>query len=173
MKFKNSIITIILLCLSLAFLGESCDDKSTDSKERDQQEQILAEGNRQVGMPNIVHFREKKELKTILEMRDDANLICYCYCFSDYNGKYIFIGKCIGYPLPYATQFTNPQKPIYRNGVSTISQADPNGLFSPSSAEATWILLIDEKTGNTSPFYCEPKVAVFTQPLPDRIVMNK
>lgn len=52
-------------------------------------------------------------------------------------------------------------KPVegkYRENYATINQADPNGLFSPASAEGTWILMKDPNGDSVKPVYCEPRV---------------
>lgn len=135
---------ILLLALTFA----SCDRDSapsSDDIQRAQQEKLLAEGAAQSGMPAIKNFRERKMLKDILELRDQDGLTTYTYLYNEMQGKLVFFGETIGYGIPYATQYTNPQKleQRYSNGVSiaAIPQADPNGLFSPSAAEGTWVLL--------------------------------
>jgi hypothetical protein len=74
----------------------------------------------------------------------------------------VFLGECIGYGLPYATQYTNPEKvQVDRTQTyGTLPQADPNGLFMPSNAEATWIMLIDPTTKEPRPVYCEVRVLI-------------
>lgn len=158
---KNPFSMTAILLLGLLFLGNSgCEDESSDARQRRQQELILAEGTSQVGMPAIKNFRERKILKEIIELRDQEGLVTYTYLFSEMTGKLTFLGETIGYGIPAATQFTNPEKPIYSQGVSTIPQADPNGLFSPSSAEGTWVLMLDRKGGKTVPVYIEPRIVV-------------
>jgi hypothetical protein len=82
------------------------------------------------------------------------------------TGKLIFIGKCIGYGIPYATQYSNPQK-VYHEGSQyglILPQAEPNGLFMPADARGTWVLLLD-KDGQPHPVYIEPDVIVSPFPL--------
>jgi hypothetical protein len=156
----------------LSFVVVSCDEPPTsDQIQKEQQEKILQEGTRQIGMPAIVNFQEKQTLKWIFELRDNNKILNYAYVFSEVTGKFSYVGKCIGFPIPYATQYTNPQKAerLYAQGYVTIPQADPNGLFSPASAEGTWVLLVNPKTGNPCPMYIEPKVTVVPFPLPDNI----
>jgi hypothetical protein len=99
------------------------------------------------------------------------------------TGKYVFIGKTIGYPIPYATQFTNPQKfdqarlpglngntHNYVEGV--IGQADPNGLYSPPAADATWVMVIDPATNKPVVAYIEDKVDAFPFKLPPSYLMS-
>ena len=47
-----------------------------------------------------------------------------------------------------------------------MPQADPNGLFMPSSANGTWIMMIDPNDGSVKPTYFEPNVIVSQFPLP-------
>jgi hypothetical protein len=79
----------------------------------------------------------------------------------------VFIGKTIGYPIPYATQYTNPQQALNPNYSSSavIAQADPNGLFSPTAAAGTWLMLIDPK-GKPVPGYYEPDVVCLPYKIP-------
>jgi hypothetical protein len=132
-------------------------NQSSDSNLEDKQEQVMQEANAQVGMPAIKNFQERKLAKQIFELRDKEDLVCYAYLFNQVSGKLIFIGKCMGYGLPYSVQYTNPQK--YRYGIA-LPQADPNGLFMPEGLDATWIMLIDPDTGKPHPVYVEPNVIV-------------
>ena len=127
----------------------------------------MQEAVRQVGMPNIVNFTQRKQLKMIQELCDQENLICYAYIVPEMTGKPVFLGKCIGFGIPYATQYTNPQKVAYDqwHDSPVLSQADPNGLFMPDNAEGTWLMMIDPKTKEIHPVYCEPRVLVSPFPL--------
>lgn len=91
------------------------------------------------------------------------------------TGKWIYQGKCVGYGIPYTTQFTQPDTlqraalPVLdingndkgRNEYFTevLPQADPNGLYSSPSTSATWILSVDED-GNITPSYVESEITV-------------
>ncbi|MDO8582636.1 MAG: hypothetical protein Q7R63_01450 [bacterium] len=152
----------------LLVLTAGCNEhkKTSDDIQRDQQERLLAEGTAQVGIPAIKNFRERKLLKEILELRDQNGLVTYTYVFNELNGKLVFLGESIGYGIPYAAQFTNPQK-IELHGQSaghyewqSLPQADPNGLFSPTSAEGTWVLLKDPNGKDVRPVYIEPRIIV-------------
>jgi hypothetical protein len=83
------------------------------------------------------------------------------------TGKLIFVGRSVGYGIPYATEYTNPMKFVGTG--ATVPQADPNGLFSPTNAEGTWILMVTPK-GDVKPVYFEPRIVVSPFPLtPDTI----
>lgn len=136
--------------------------KSSDSIQSAAQERLLLEGTAQTGMPAIKNFRERKLLKMILELRDQENLNTYTYTFSEVSGEKKFFCNSVGYGIPYATQYTNPERYDY-NG-ATLPQADPTGLFSPSSADATWVMCKSSE-GKITPVYVEPKIIVTTYKL--------
>jgi hypothetical protein len=144
----------------------SCDNTppppSSDQQLATKTEQSMQESNKEIGMPGIKNYQEKKLLKDIYELRDQTNLVMYAYIFAQNSGKLIFIGKCIGYGIPYATQYSNPEKvdenqDEYFRGL--IPQAEPNGLFMPAETHATWLMLIDSQ-GIPHPVYLEPDIIV-------------
>lgn len=49
-------------------------------------------------------------------------------------------------------------------GASSLGQAEPNGLYMPDSAEATWVMCSDGK-GGVAPVYSEPRLIVSPFPL--------
>lgn len=158
MKFK-----MVLIAILSAVLLTACEPPtpSSDKVQRKQQEKILAEGTAQTGMPAIKNFRERKLLKDIIEMRDQDGLVTYTYMQAEMTGKLVFLCDSIGYGLPAATQYTNPEKIAdshRQGGFVTLPQADPNGLFSPSSAEGTWVMCKDPNGDKTRPIYVEPRV---------------
>lgn len=117
-------------------------------------------------MPAIKNFRERKLLKDILELRDQNSLSTFTYTFAENSGQLHKLCDSVGYGIPYATQYTNPQVPVYNQGVVGIPQADPNGLFSPASAEGTWVMCLDTNTKQVTPTYIEPRIIVTTYELP-------
>ncbi|HVI41840.1 MAG TPA: hypothetical protein VM577_14410, partial [Anaerovoracaceae bacterium] len=80
----------------------ACDEprSSSDDIQRQQQERILQEGTSAVGMPAIKNFREKRLLKTVLELRDQNDLITYTYLWNEMQGKWVFFCNSIGYGIP-------------------------------------------------------------------------
>lgn len=158
MKKTTSLIILVV------FLLGSCGtprEKSADAELQAKTENSMKEANRQVGMPGIVNFQEKKLMKQIYELRDQENLICYAYYLDLYGNRH-FLGKCIGYGLPYSTQFSNPLKTVRKshNGwIEQLPQPEPNGLFMPDGLSATWLLLLDS-AGTPHPVYVEPSIIV-------------
>lgn len=156
---RKLMAVLVVLVVTYPMLGaESECGRSSDDVQREQQEKLLQEGTAQSGMPAIKNFRERKLLKDILELRDQDGLATYTYTYSEVSGKLKFFCDSIGYGIPYATQYTNPMKYVGNN--LALPQADPNGLFSPSSAEGTWVMCSDAETKQVRPVYIEPKVVV-------------
>lgn len=126
-----------------------------------------------VGMPAITNFEEKKNLKRIYELRDKPNLVTYTYR-TDMNGNFHSVcpTNSVGYPFPYSTQMSAPKaarvvRPVYPNGSSAewhiveADQPEPNQLYMPSSAEATWVLCVNPENGELAPTYVEEKVMTY------------
>lgn len=155
MKLLLALVVVIVAAMSLT----SCVPSGSDERQRDEEEKILMEAMKSVGMPAIKNFRERRLLKDILELRDQANLLTFTY-LQAMSGKLVFLCNSVGYGIPYATQYTNPQKPDrYRTG-SYFPQADPNGLFSPSAADGTWVMCKDLKSADVKPVFIEPRIVV-------------
>lgn len=162
-KVKFLKLLIVLMCMSIIMGFDDCKNNLSDA-EKDQTKktkQQALEVNRQIGMPNIINFQERKLAKMIFELRDKENLICFAYIKSDYNGKLTFMGKCIGYGLPYSVQYTSPKYKVEgMDGSLAMPQADPNQLYMPSGLSATFLMLINPKTGKARPCYFEPEIVV-------------
>jgi hypothetical protein len=136
------------------------NQSTSDQLQHDQQE-VLLQAATATGMPAIVNFAERKMLKRILEIRDQAiNTTTYIV---DMNGRPHKICDSIGYGFPYSTQFTNPSQNPLKDVV--ISQAEPNGLFSSPTSEGTWISCVDPVNKHMQVVYVEPRVIVSPFPL--------
>lgn len=156
----------LTLLVSFMILITGCsNNKTSDKILAAGQEELMNRANAKYGMPNIENFTQRGQLKMIQELCDKEKLICYCYIFNQYNNTMKYMGKCIGFGIPAATQYTNPVKTVNKSstyGVEQLPQADPNGLFMPTSTEATWVLLLDSKTGEVKPAYFEERVIILT-----------
>lgn len=165
----------ILLCalVGLAmFVGCTRGGESeADLAQRERTDKMMEEAHSQIGMPAIKNFQERKLAKMIFELRDREDLVCYAYLKSDYTGQLIYLGKCLGFGLPYSVQYTNPMRPsTYRYcagsyDMAILPQPDPNGLFMPEGLSATWLMMIDPETNEPRPVYVEPEIVVSPFPL--------
>lgn len=157
---RFSVPCMVLIACGLA----ACDPVAPTSTQLDQRatEQLANQAAVQVGWPGITNFTEKRALKMLYELRDSANLVTYSY-YLDLNGRRhkLCPTTSVGYGIPYATQFTNPQRAaVYSVHPYVIAQPEPNGLFMPPSAEGTWIMCLAPDGKEIKPVYVEPRVIV-------------
>ena len=156
----------ILLVLPFVLALAACDEHQSSTQiERQKQEEMSLRGVQSVGMPSITNFAEKRMFKDILELRD-KNTPTTTYLVG-MNNQLTKVCDSIGFGLPYATQYTNPQRVSGdgTHGYVTLPQADPNGLYSPASADGTWVLCVDHKDGKAKPVYIEPRILVSPFPI--------
>ena len=155
-----------LLLVTAVLALTACDGTPTSTQiERAKQEEMSKQGVESVGFPAITNFAEKRMMKDIIELRDQ-NTPTTTYIV-DLNGNRHKLCDSVGFGLPYATQYTNPQRVTGGGsaGYAVIPQADPNGLYSPASAEGTWVLCVNPKTKKAAPLYIEPRIIVSPIPL--------
>ena len=167
-------ITLALItAVTLFSVGCKDSNPTADTLQREATQQSMQEAQRQVGMPAITNYQERKLVKWIFELRDRADLVTYAYII-DLNGNKHFLGKCIGYGIPYSVQFTNPQKIVEGdkalgydlsgvvNYPMVLPQPDPNGLFMPEGLSATWLIMVDPNNpkGDPKPVYVEQEILV-------------
>jgi len=171
MKFRSLGYALAGMAFILCAADSCTPTPTANDLQRDQQNRITTEAASEVGMPNITHFREMRLLKTIYEMRDQADLATWSYRENVMTGKLVFLCESIGYPIPYATQYSAPESMQYYNvtpsgggstdswryGVARLPQSEPNGLNMPAAAAGTWVMCIgpDKKP---HPVYSEPNI---------------
>lgn len=152
---------ILLLVIFSVAADDDCNGIPESAKKENAAQELLAqEGQRQVGMPGITNFTEKRIVRKLYELRDN-NIATFTYVM-DMQGRLWHVCDSIGYGLPYGVQFTNPERAIYGGGnysYYTLPQPEPNGLFMPPSAEGTWVICSStKKKGDFEPIYIEPRV---------------
>lgn len=157
--------------IAIVLVAAACAPQPTaNDTQRDRQNKLLEEGAAQVGMPAIKNFREQKLLKEIYEMRDQSDFVTYTYLWSEYQGKLVYLCDSIGYGIPYATQYSASETMQTYNvtgaqgtsgkyyGVERLPQAEPNGLFPPTSAEGTFVICKVPGSKETKTVYVEPRI---------------
>jgi len=154
----NKFLLVLPLVAALTACGPQTE--SSTQIERRKQEELSLQAVQSVGMPAITNFAEKRMFKDILELRDRS--VPTTTYLVGMNNQLTKLCDSVGYGLPYATQYTNPMRVggDGTHGYVTLPQADPNGLYSPASAEGTWVLCVDHKDGKAKPIYVEPRVIV-------------
>lgn len=155
---KNMLISSAS-CLILILAVGACK-QSQNFEDEAATEKRMQEMRSQVGLPNINNFTEAKFAKLTAELRDQE-IKTWSY-YIDMNGNRHLLCESVGYGLPYSVQVTNPMSGYH--SYYTLPQAEPNGLFMPDSADASWILCSDGK-GGVAPVYSEPHIIVSPFPL--------
>jgi hypothetical protein len=89
---------------------------------------------------------------------------------SDY-GMVEFDCPSMGFGIPYDTSLTNPltttnedQDGYEKAALTSIGQAEPNGVYASTNTSATWVMCIGDG-GAIEPVYIESKVTVFPFPV--------
>lgn len=154
----------ILLITAALFSLTACPEGDAETEQRRATEKVMAEAERQLGMPDIVNFQERRMAKDMLELRD-TSIATFAYVLNPIKGCFMFLGESVGFGLPYSVQYTSPEKvESLQHGITT-PQADPNGLYMPAEAAATWVMLYNPKTKKVEPTYIESDVTITTHRL--------
>lgn len=152
---KLAVIAVGLI-VAVSLGAASCESDSNDAANKASDDAGRAAQSKWGTSPNITNYSEYKMANEVYELRDKANLVMYAYIQGN-DGALRCYGQVVGYGIPYATQLTPPYRAL---SSTTEPVREPNGLFMPDSAEATWLRVIDPATGKTSIEYVEPRVIV-------------
>lgn len=175
-------LIIASMVLASAASNSSCVPNDTNPADRRQADATRANQNnadRQVGMPRIVNYSQRKLLKNAYEDMDQT-ILTWVYT-QGIDGRFVCLGQALGYGVSMGTQFTAPEYPQrivipqsnnggYDYVTEMMAQPEPNGLFMPSSGDATIVDLIDPKTGQAHTAMMEPKVVTMPFQLPAQAV---
>lgn len=176
---KNGIpIKILLLpilgCLMiyLGILISGCDEFDDSAATKETKKVLQQQDQYAIGQP-IPHFDWSLERDLIIQlyMLRNEKVATHSVWRSDYG---MIEGDCpsLGYGIPYDTSLTNPlmstdedQNGYSNNALTSIEQAEPNGIFASKNTAATWIMSVDETTSQILPIYTESKVTVYPYPV--------
>ncbi len=170
----------LLLATSLLALC-GCSGGASGDQAASRQAQATATmtnaADREVGMPRIRNFAQRKLLKNAYEDMDQTTLV-YVYTQA-LDGKFVCLGQAVGYGVSLGTQFTPPEYPRYIRGDSgadtpntgtyMLALPEPNGLYQPDSGAATIVNLIGAD-GAAHTALVEPNVVTTPSKLPPSAV---
>lgn len=148
----------IFVILVLALVLVACAPSVSDVEQQQQSLSNLAIVQNQP-VPDLGGFSFERQvlIETYLARNNTVSTFSYLFTF---DGKIVEICASIGYPIPYSTQLTNPEKvESYTNGI-TVPNAEPNSLYPPSDAAATLVQCANPD-GSVSPTYIEDNVMAF------------
>lgn len=154
-KIQNNRWIFVVVLIVFALLIAGCTDSATYAERTtvNQQQDIYL---RNQPIPSFDWSLERDEAIQLYQIRNEARNT-YTVITAQGTGTVLFMCPSIGYPLPADVQLTNPQQ--YYSG-TTVSQAEPNGLFSSLNTDATWVMCVNED-GEVTPIYTEQKANAF------------
>jgi outer membrane murein-binding lipoprotein Lpp len=135
MKSIHSLLILAALASSTILAGCEPTSAEVDKKQQDVQ---TKQAQMAVGMPSVTNFAKRRTLKMAIENQDKM-VPTITYVWSQFTGKTFKVCDSIGYPIPAATQYTSPQMREGWDHPVVLPQADPDGTYSPASADATLV----------------------------------
>lgn len=158
MKYGKILLGTVCAALLLANNGD-CSGSGDAARDRqaDAIDAMSDQADRKIGMPAITNFQQKAFVRDIYERTDRATTT-YAYT-QGLDGTLICLGQGIGYGVPYGTRSTPPED---RYGMLefAVAQPEPNGLYLPDNAEATWWQMLNPETGKIEVVYLEPTIVI-------------
>jgi len=166
-RFITLAIVVMLVLSALALTGcdEQVDNSSATTKEAaivNSQDSVYAKGQ---PIPRFDYSIPRDLFTQFYKFQTQEGINTYSVV-SDINGNVYYEGPTMGYPIPYNSQLTNPEKTEvhegnYNGGNVTLPQSEPNGLYTSPTTNATIVMFIDPATGKLMPVYTELNVTCF------------
>ena len=153
--------------------GKRNSNNTADVQLADDLERLIAESYRQVPLPGITNFFERRMVRMLYELRDNPEYRTYTY-ITTLDGRFVKVCDSVGFGINASIQFSNPEKPVdledilgwkEGNSQTTIPQAEPNGLFMPEGLAATYAMCLNPVDGEIAPVYLEQEITVSPFPL--------
>lgn len=167
------IISIIALVATSVLTGcvEAVDTTESRDAKRVQQQQSQYEKGQPIPM-----FDWSLERHLVIELYKVRNQKASTHSVWR-SDRGLIEGDCpsYGYGIPYDTSLTNPlvatntdlQGDVHNHqggALTSIEQAEPNGVFASKNTSATWVMCLGQ-SGNIEPVYVETKVTVYPGPV--------
>jgi len=166
---KTYISTFMLICLGLLTLTGCNIQDSESSKESQAVARQQGQYAKAQPVPTYDYSLERDLLIQLYNIRN-SKVSTHSVWRSDYG---MIEGDCpsMGYGLPYDTSLTNPlmstdesQRGTIRQSLTSVGQAEPNGVFASTNTSATWVMCVGD-AGIIEPHYVESKVTVYPGPV--------
>jgi len=153
MKISKLFPVFVVMAVILSACVDSAGYQARLEESRQQGEGALALVENQP-VPDLGGWSFEREIVRQTYLARNGTIAIYTYLMT-LDGTIIEICASIGYPIPYSTQITNPE--VSNGSYGPLPQAEPNGLYPPSNAEATLVQCVNPD-GTVSPGYFEPRV---------------
>jgi hypothetical protein len=148
---RNILVAVIICCL--LFIVVACGSQGIEMVQQETNQLALVTNQ---PIPNLGGFSFERHVVIQTYLARNRTIATYTYTMTEIDAKIIEICASIGYPIPYATQLTNPQRYVGSGG-AVIGNPEPNGLYSPGNAEGT-IVNCANSDGTITSTYWEPRV---------------
>jgi hypothetical protein len=155
-------MTIIVMFLFLAGFSD-CGNESSEKKDKKQVQWQQSQYQKGQPIPTYDWSLERDLLRKLYNIRNEK-VSTHSIWRSDHG---LIEGDCpsYGYGVPYDTSLTNPlQSTGNTHSLTSIEQAEPNGIFASKNTAATWVFCLGE-SGKLEPMYIETKVTVYPGPV--------
>lgn len=157
----KSITLILVIVLGTLASGSSCQ-RTPSPEAKDRETVARQQGQYAKAQPVPVYdFSLERDLLIQLYNIRNRRVSTHSVWRSDY-GK--IEGDCpsMGFGIPFDTSLTNPLQPAgnSRYALTSIGQAEPNGIFASTNTAATWVMCVGAG-GVIEPMYIETKVTVY------------
>lgn len=157
---------IFALIILAAILLVGCGTANSNVIETRQQDAGTIAIVQNQPVPDIGGYSFERQIVIETFIARNNTIATYSYLMT-LDGRIIEICPSIGYPIPYSTQVTSPEKLANNNpqhlpsyDASVIPQSEPNGLYAPDNAAATFVQCVNAD-GSVSPAYIEQDVMAF------------
>lgn len=148
----------MLFVVVLAMFLSACAPNSNYTETQQQEAGVNAIVQNQP-VPDLGGYSFERNIVIETYLARNHTIATYAYMFT-MDGKIVEICPSIGYPIPYSTQLSAPEKLAYSSSGAVIPQSEPNGLYPPSDAAATLVQCVNPD-GSVSPTYIEWYVLAF------------
>jgi hypothetical protein len=154
---KRTIILLAGVVLLVAACGTQKDSTQTDATNTDRQ---LKQYQAVQPVPFYNWSQDRATLIQIYNAKNEARQTWTV--FYSAAGTPQAMCPSVGYPIPANTQLTSPDQVGYVSsyGVGVISQMEPNGLYSTTGANGTYVLCV-RPNGKNAAVYSESWVTAF------------
>lgn len=151
---------LFALFVLMMFILTSCTFGSdTSAIEQSQQKEAINAIIQNQPIPDLGGYSFERQIVIETYLARNNTIATYAYMIS-MDGKIIEICPSIGYPIPYSTQLSNPERVDSYNYSITLPNPEPNGLYPPGDAAATLVQCV-QPDGKVSPVYIEWYVLAF------------
>lgn len=160
------------LVASIFMLGNQGCDSTPTSNKKDSEAVQKQQSQYAKGQP-IPAFDWSLERQLVIDLYNVRNQKAATHSVWR-SDRGLVEGDCpsYGYGIPYDTSLTNPLVSTARSidsswrieSLTSIEQAEPNGIFASKNTAATWVMCLGE-AGSVEPIYVETKVTVYPGPV--------